>query len=279
MRTASEKDYYAILGINADAGDEQIKKAYRRLAFEWHPDRNPERAEAAERFKDISESYAVLIDPAKRKQYDYARRVGRPGEFGFTQQDIFRDLFTNPAASSIFEELAREFERMGMRVDRHYFQQTLFGGRTVVSGGVFIISPLTPLIGAFRLARAALRGAAHTTGKSVQPAYSAQGGLMAGAARRIAHWLLGRAETPKPTKELHPDALTMPLLLTEDEARQGGPKRVRINSLSGPEDVLVTIPAGIRNGVKLRLRGKGHAQPDGSRGDLYLAVEVTRSAV
>jgi len=77
VRTAFQKDYYGVLGIETNATDEEIKKAYRRLAFQWHPDRNPGRADAAERFKEISEAYAVLIDPAKRRQYDQARQAGR----------------------------------------------------------------------------------------------------------------------------------------------------------------------------------------------------------
>jgi curved DNA-binding protein CbpA len=158
-RAGLDKDYYAILGVPRQATEEEIRRAYRRQALEWHPDRRPGEPRAAERFREISEAYAVLINPARRREYDEASRAGGAGTFGHSQDELFRDLFADPRASAIFEELAREFERMGMRVDRHYFRHTLFGGRAVVVGGVFVISPLTLLPPLFRIARAVLRGA------------------------------------------------------------------------------------------------------------------------
>src|SRR5262249_30789680 len=120
-RARFDKDYYRTIGLHPEATDDEIRRAYRRLALEWHPDRRPRDATAAERFKEISEAYAVLIDPARRRDYDAARRAGAPGAFRANRDDLFRDLFANARASAIFEELAREFERIGMRVDRQYF--------------------------------------------------------------------------------------------------------------------------------------------------------------
>ena len=135
-RPRSDRDYYAVLGVSPEATEDEIRKAYRRLALRWHPDRNPGRSEAAERFKEISEAYAVLTSRRRRAEYDTARRAGSGAGFHASREELFRDLFANPGASAIFEDLAREFERMGMRVDRQYFHQTLFGGRGVVTGGV-----------------------------------------------------------------------------------------------------------------------------------------------
>src|SRR4051794_15634439 len=82
-----EKDYYAALGVSKDASAADIKKAYRTLARELHPDKNPDDTKAEARFKDVSEAYDVLSDDARRKEYDEMRSLfanggGRPGGFG-----------------------------------------------------------------------------------------------------------------------------------------------------------------------------------------------------
>src|SRR5512138_2381142 len=79
---AQTKDFYAVLGVSSSASQDEIKKQYRRLAAKHHPDKNPNDAKAAERFKEISEAYTVLGDPEKRKQYDEMRRLGAFAGFG-----------------------------------------------------------------------------------------------------------------------------------------------------------------------------------------------------
>jgi len=94
----AETDYYKTLGVNKNASAEEIKKAYRKLALKYHPDRNKDKPEAEERFKQINEAYAVLSDKGKRAQYD---RFGS-AEFHqrFTREDIFRGF----DAGTIFKE-------------------------------------------------------------------------------------------------------------------------------------------------------------------------------
>jgi molecular chaperone DnaJ len=79
---AQTRDYYAVLGVPASATQDEIKKQYRKLAAKHHPDKNPNDAKAADRFKEISEAYTTLGDAEKRKQYDQMRQLGAFGGFG-----------------------------------------------------------------------------------------------------------------------------------------------------------------------------------------------------
>ncbi|MBI4587745.1 MAG: molecular chaperone DnaJ [Candidatus Rokubacteria bacterium] len=92
----AKRDYYEVLGVSREADESQLKKAYRQLALQFHPDRNPGDKKAEERFKEVNEAYSVLSDPEKRAQYDRFGTVGAPG--GFDASDlgfgtIFEDLF------------------------------------------------------------------------------------------------------------------------------------------------------------------------------------------
>ena len=92
IKSEEQEDFYAILGVKKDATEGEIKKAYRKLALKWHPDKNPNnREEAEEKFKKINEAYSVLSDKNKRYQYDHG---GMNFDFGgFNADDIFKDFF------------------------------------------------------------------------------------------------------------------------------------------------------------------------------------------
>jgi len=94
--TVKDPKYYDLLGVTPDAGDTDIKKAYKKMAIKFHPDKNPDNPEAAEKFKEISTAYEVLSDPNKREIYNRFGEEGLKGEMGGSGAspfDIFDQLF------------------------------------------------------------------------------------------------------------------------------------------------------------------------------------------
>jgi curved DNA-binding protein len=119
----AKKDYYEVLGVKKTATEDEIKKAYRKLAMKHHPDRNPtNKLEAEERFKEINEAYAVLSDKEKRQQYDQFGPSGFSQRY--SQEDIFRGFDINDVLGSIFGRGAR-----GGRVRFGGGFEDLFGAR------------------------------------------------------------------------------------------------------------------------------------------------------
>jgi curved DNA-binding protein CbpA len=287
FRADPTKPYYEILGLTEAASAEEVRKAYRKLALHYHPDRNRGDAGAEERFKAITEAYGVLIDPEKRRMYDLSRRAGGPAAGGdrsgpgpfSSQEDILRDLFRNPEAATIFEELTREFQRMGFRFDDGFVRHVFFGGRGIIFGGVFFGGP-------FRWGRSGDREHPGGFGRRIEPwgpwrqaraGRSERPGLLwqIGRALREAASRLGRVARLALGAGAGANDLRQDLSITREEARQGTRKQLHFLRGAETEEIVVTVPPGVRQGTQLRLRGKGRVGKTGAPGDLYLRIQVT----
>jgi DnaJ-class molecular chaperone len=269
------KDYYELLELDRDASEEQIRKSYRRLALQYHPDRNPGDPKAEENFKKIAEAYGVLIDPVKRSEYDQWLRTGAQervagGGFRYSQEEIFQDLFKDPTFSRVFQDLFREFEKAGFRFDQSFFDQTFFGGRGVFFGGIFVWGPFG--FRRMKIGRPQHRPKVERPETSqIQPV-----GLLKRLGKKIGNFLLGSQKALPAGRQnatLGPQDLTYNINIPTEEAERGTWVTIAIDRGQGQEKLRVRVPPGTRSGTRLRLKGKGKRKGDGS-GDLYLTVNM-----
>ena len=123
--SSPKRDYYEVLGIPKDATEKDIKKAYRKLAFKWHPDKNPDnKKEAEEKFKEVNEAYSVLSDPEKRRQYDMGGFDFESFGFGdgFDPMEIFKSFFGKHSGNK------KGGDPFGFGFDDDFFGDDDFGG-------------------------------------------------------------------------------------------------------------------------------------------------------
>lgn len=287
---ATKRDYYEILGVSKNATEEEIKKAYRKLALKYHPDRNPGNKEAEERFKEINEAYAVLSDPEKRKQYD---AYGMGGfQQRYTQEDIFRgfnvgDLFKDlgfgggDIFSIIFgkgqdrgagrrrrgfdfsDYITREQAAPETGIDLNYELEIPF--MDAIRGAEKRISLTTPH-GVEEINVKVPPGIA--TGKKLR--LQGKGNIDPRTGRRGDLYITIKVGEHPVFKRVGKDLyVTKEIKLTD--AVLG--TTIEVPSIDGSKRV--TIPPGVKSSAKVRLKGLG--VPDmtgGARGDLYVEVKI-----
>lgn len=287
---ASQQDYYELLGVSKTASEDNIKKAYRKLALKYHPDRNPGNKDAEEKFKKINEAYAVLSDPEKRKQFD---QFGMGGfQQRYTEEDIFRgfnvgDLFKDLGfgGGDIFSMIfgQRGAGRAGARRERPQYRD--FGDYiTREQRGAEAVSDLDlhyeleiPFMDAIhgaekRITLTTQRGTEEvnvkipkgiTTGKKLR--LKGKGNMGRPGQRGDLYLTMKVGEHPVFKRTGNDLYVTKEVKLTD--ALLG--TVVEVPSIEGPKRV--TIPPGVKSHSKVRLKGLGVPEQNG---DEYVEVII-----
>lgn len=252
----SKRDYYEVLGVQKDAGDDEIRKAYKKLAVKYHPDRNPGNPEAEASFKEATEAYSVLSDAEKRSAYDRFGHAGLGGA-GFDFQGAgIGDIFSH------FQDLFSDF----------FGGASPGGGRRRAARGQDIrvearLSLEEAFVGCKKEVK--VRGAAPCDtchGSGAAEGSKAETCRHCGGAGQVATQRgFIMFSTTCPSCQGQGRVITNPC---GDCRGQGQVLKER--------KVLVTFPAGVDSGVRLRVSGQGMPGPEGApSGDLYVDVEVT----
>lgn len=269
---AEKRDYYEVLGVNKDASIDEIKKAYRNLALQYHPDRNPGNKEAEEKFKEATEAYEVLSDPEKRKIYDqYGHSGFGPQGFDWTQDfsrvkmdfsdifgDIFNTFFSDSFGTDWFGEGTSTRQRQTRGSDLEYrlyitLKEAATGTEKYINISRYDECP-------------ECKGTGSRSGKKAAgecPTCQGRGRVIKGQG------FFTVAQTC-------PRCKGEGVVISDPCSNCRGTGRIRNNM----HRILVKVPAGIENGSSLRLKGQGDAGLNGGpRGDLYITVFIEKDRI
>lgn len=263
---AEKRDYYEVLGVSKSATPEELKKAYRKLALQYHPDRNPGNKEAEEKFKEAAEAYEVLSNPEKRQRYDQFGFAGMGGAGGYSGQGMsMDDIFSQ------FGDLFADFG-LGSIFGGGFGGGSRSGGTVRERGGNIRVKVKMNLQEIEKGAKKKIKVNKYVTCDHCHGSGSEDGSTDTcptckgrGQVVRTVNSIFGQMQT----------ASTCP--------NCGGTGKVIKNKcthchgdgiVKGEEVIDIDIPAGVGEGMQLTLRGKGGAGPhNGINGDLYVLIE------
>ena len=263
----AKRDYYEILGLNKGASTDEIKKAYRKVAMQYHPDRNPGDKSAEEKFKEAAEAYEILSDADKKSQYDRYGHAGVSGNGrggyggGMNMEDIFSqfgDIFGDDIFGSFFGGQQRG--RGGQR------SRGIRGSNLRIKLKLTFEEIAKGVTKNIKVKKHVVCNTCHGSGAkdkgSVQTCSTCGG---SGQVRRVQNTFLGQMQTVTtcPTCNGEGSTITAKCGSCKGEGR-----------VYGEETVSIEIPAGVQEGMQLTINGKGNAgERGGSFGDLIILIE------
>ena len=255
----ADKDFYQVLGVSRNASDSEIKKAYRKLAVQYHPDKNPGNKEAEERFKEISAAFDILKDPDKRAKYDqfgHDAFRGGPSSGGVDPFDLFRDVFGGGGGfGSIFED---------------FFGGSSSGSNEGIRGNDLRVSVSISLEQAANGVEKEIKYSRHQECSKCDGSGSSDK-----SSKSMCHTCGGVGQVASnqgfiSIRRTCPNCNGSGVTIENPCSSCNGQGRSK-----GSDSVKVKIPPGINDGSRLCSRGRGDAGPrNGPFGDLYVDVQV-----
>ncbi len=257
----TKRDYYEILGVDRNASSEEIKKAYRKQALKYHPDRNPGDASAEEKFKEAAEAYEVLSDTEKKSRYDQFGHAGLGNSgngFGSGGMNI-EDIFAH------FGDIFGDFGFGGFGSGRSRGRQTARGTNLRVKVNLTLEEIAKGVEKKIKVSKFLPCESCHGSGAAHGSSYSTCSTCNGrGQVSRVAHTFLGQMQTTSvcPACGGEGKIITQKCNSCYGEGVTKGEEVIKIN-----------IPAGVAEGMQLNVSGKGNAaRRGGSTGDLLIAV-------